>query len=86
MPRGQGASFEMTTSRTPLLSFTARRIVVGLTLLIALLSAGNYLLGWGIAGPYEKKVMVACYVVLALACLLYLPTKAEWDAHRARKE
>jgi hypothetical protein len=69
----------------PRLSFFSKGIVVGLTLLITLLSSLNYWLKWNFLGAGDKKVMVACYVLLAIVMLKWLPTRAEWDEYRKQR-
>jgi hypothetical protein len=74
----------MTTLRTTSLSFNQRRAIVGATLVLAILSVGNHILGWGFGAPHSKKIVVASFLLLALICVMFIPTKAEWDRHRAR--
>lgn len=69
----------------PEVSFLGKRILVGATLLIALFSSANYALNWQIFGAADKKVMVGCYVLLAVVMLKWLPTRAEWDEYRKQR-
>ncbi len=66
----------------PKLSFFGKRILVGVTLLVALLATLNFVLEWGLFGMTDKKVMVGCYVLLAFVMFRWLPTREEWDEHR----
>jgi uncharacterized membrane protein len=68
------------------LSFNSRRIVVGVVMVIALMSLLNYLCSWSFFGELDKKVMIGCYVVLAVVMIRWLPTRVEWDEHRKQKD
>jgi hypothetical protein len=67
------------------LSFLGKRILVGVMLLVALFGAANYVLKWHLFGSADKQVLVVCFVVLAIVMLRWLPTRAEWDEYRKKK-
>lgn len=67
------------------LSFTLRRVIIGVALVIAAFSLANYLLDWRLFGGLDRKVMIACYTVLAVVMLKWLPSHDEWAEYRRRK-
>jgi hypothetical protein len=61
---------------------TGRRVVLSIALAICLFSLGNHWLGVGLFKPYDKKVLVASFVILGLALLFLGPTAREIEKQR----
>lgn len=64
---------------------TGRRVVLSIALAICLFCLGNQWLGVGLFAPYDKKVLVASFVVLGLAVLFLGPTAREIEEERDKR-
>lgn len=69
----------------PNLSFTAKRIIVGIGLFFFLFSIANNYFGFGPLGNYRKGMLAATGVILALLLHFVGPTIQEMREYRDMK-
>jgi hypothetical protein len=66
-------------SMTSRMTLTQKRMILACAGLLMAFAAGNFLLEWNLFAPFDKKVMVGCFVVGAIVTLFFAPTVAEMD-------
>jgi hypothetical protein len=64
------------------LSFTGKRVLVGIVSLLPLFCVVNYFLDLHIFGQYDKKVLVASFIVAAIIANYFGPTFREVREYR----
>lgn len=67
------------------MTLTRKRVILACAGLLMALAAGNFLLEWNLFAPFDKKVMVGCFVVGAIVTLFFVPTVAEMDRQIDRR-
>ncbi len=67
------------------LSFSGKRIVLGIGLLVCLLCVANYYLNFGFFGRFGKHAVIVSFVVLALVQHYVGPTLSEVREYRDKK-
>jgi len=71
----------------PELSYTTKRVIVGIGFGLLIFSIANYFIGFGILAQFRKEIITLVFVVVVLVVNYFGPTLQEVREHRdnARK-
>ena len=69
----------------PKLSFTAKRVFVGIALCVCALCIANYYLDFGVFGRFKRDALILSFILLAIVMRYLGPTLQEMRDYRDSK-